>query len=126
MWIFRFQKLKPKDYNYIKRVFDKIWFFPKKISWIIFIKALFFHILQKKSWRKISEILSCNHIVLFNFYNKFKDNSEIKNIFLYFAEKRIIIFVDEKIKTFTNKDLDENIIFLENTKKELEKFFLIL
>lgn len=125
MWILRFNKIKTKDYNYIKRVFDKIWFFPKT-SWIIFIKALFLHILQKKSWRNIALNLNCSHLIIFNFFHKYKDFPEIKKIFLYFAKRKIIIFLDKDLKNFSNKDLDENEIFLENTKNEINKIFDIL
>lgn len=124
MWILRFHKIETKDYNYIKRVFDKMWFSPKKNSGIIFVKALFLHTLYWKSWRKISEILDCNHILLFNFFNKYKFFSEIKEIFFYFAERKIIIYIPENIKNFSNFDLDENKLFLENTKKELKKILL--
>lgn len=122
MWILRFHKLETKDYNHIKRVFTKIWF-NSRLSSIIFIKALFLHILEKKSWRKIWDFLNCSHILLFNFYTKYKNFLEIKEIFFYFAERKIIVFVPENIKNFSNSDLDENELFLENTKNEIEKIF---
>ena len=120
MWLIRTHKLQPKDYNYIKRVFDKIWFFPKRISWIIFVKALFFHILQKKSWRNIATILNCSHLAIYNFFSNYKKYDEIKEIFFYFSDRRIIVFIEDK-KTFSNDDLDNNDDFLEGTKKELEE-----
>lgn len=122
MWILRFHKLQTKDYNHIKRVFEKIWF-NSRLSSIIFVKALFLHSLEKKSWRKIWEFLGCNYLLLYNFYNKYQKNSEIEKIFYYFSERKIIIFIDKNIKNFSNTDLDENEIFLENTKNELKKFF---
>ena len=44
MWIIRLHKLESKDYNYIKRVFEKIWFSPRKTATIVFVKALFLHL----------------------------------------------------------------------------------
>lgn len=123
MWLIRLHKIQTKDYNYIKRVFEKLWFQPRKTAWIIFIKALFFHILQKKSWRNVWDLLDCNHIIIYNFFCSYKSNPEIKNIFKYFANRRIIVFIKKDVKYFSNDDLDKNEIFLNNTNFEIEKIF---
>lgn len=120
MWLIRIHKIETKDYNYIKRVFDKMWFFPKKIPQIIFVKALFFHLLQNKSWRNIATILNCNYLSLFNFYSNYKENEKIYEILYYFAERRIIVFI-WKQKNFTNDDLDNNNDFLEITKFKISE-----
>ncbi len=120
MWIIRFHKLESKDYNFASRALKKMWFSPRKISPICFIKALFFHELQKKSWRAIWNLLWVNYIVLYNFYNKNYDNPLIKKIFYYFLETRIIVFVWEK-KSFSNKELDSSYDFYLLTKKEIDK-----
>ncbi len=93
MWIIRTNKLTTKEYNLVSRAFKKMGFFPRRISPIIFAKALLFHYLQKKSWRKISVILNCNYIALHSFYSKYKYSPEIIKIFHTFAESRIIVFV---------------------------------
>jgi len=53
MWLIRTNKITTKDYNKISRVFKKIGFFPRRLSPIIFVKALLYHKLQNKSWRAI-------------------------------------------------------------------------
>jgi hypothetical protein len=122
MWLIRLNKLTTKEYNLVTRVLKKIGFFPRKISGIIYIKALLFHLLQKKSWRSISILLNCNYIILHNFYSKYKNSGEITKIFHAFAESRIIVYVGEK-KTFTNEDLDNSLEFLKLTKTELNLIF---
>lgn len=122
MWLIRINKITTKEYNIITRTFKKIGFFPRRITPIIFIKAMFFHYLQKKSWRKISVLLNCNYIAIYSFYLKYKDNPEIKKIFHTFAESRIIVFIGN-IKHFTNDDLDNNKEFLKITKNELDNIF---
>ena len=60
------------------------------------------------------------YLLYLNFFSNYKKYDEIKEIFFYFSDRRIIIFIEDK-KTFSNDDLDNNDDFLEETKKELEK-----
>lgn len=122
MWLIRLNKLTTKEYNLVARAFKKMGFFPRKITGIIYIKALLFHLLQKKSWRGISVLLNCNYIILHSFYSKYKNSGEINKIFHAFAESRIIVFVAEK-KHFSNDELDNSIEFLKLTKGELNNIF---
>ncbi len=96
-----------------------MWFFPRKISPICFVKALFFNMLQKKSWRAIWNLVWTNHIALYNFYEKYKKDEEIKKIFHYFSEARVIVFIGEK-KSFSEVELDNSKEFYLLTKKEIE------
>ncbi|MDD3145636.1 MAG: hypothetical protein PHV23_06050 [Candidatus Gracilibacteria bacterium] len=122
IWLIRINKITTKDYNYVARVFKKIGFSPRRITPIIFIKALFYHTLQKKSWRSISELLNCNHIALHSFYSNYGNKKEIIKIFHYFAKAKVIVFIGEN-KTFTNDDLDNNDAFLKLTISELNYIF---
>ncbi len=119
MWIIRLHKLQTKDYNFVARVLKKLWFIPRKVSPICFIKALFYHVLQKKSWRAIGNLLWTNHIVFYNFYEKYKKNPEIKIIFHYFLEARVIVFIGNK-KSFSEIELDNSKEFYILTKREIE------
>lgn len=122
IWLVRINKINTKDYNYVARVFKKIGFVPRTITPIIFIKALFYHTLQKKSWRSISLLLNCNHIALHSFYTNYWNNKEIKKIFHHFCEARVIVFIGEN-KTFSCDDLDNKEYFLKLTKDELNNIF---
>lgn len=122
IWLIRINKITTKDYNYVARVFKKIGFIPRTITPIIFIKALFYHTLQKKSWRSISLLLNCNHIALHSFYSNYWNNKEIKQIFHHFLESRVIVFIGEN-KTFSCDDLDNKDLFLKLTKQELNNIF---
>lgn len=119
MWIIRFQKLESKDYNYISRRLLKAWFKARKLSPILFIKALIYNKLQKKSWRQISDILWVNHIVLFNFYKTYFVSPEVKEIFNHLAKNKVIIyFWDNRIIKKSDLEIDNN--FLLETLRELE------
>jgi len=96
-----------------------MWFFPRRLTPIIFIKALFFHVLQKKSWRSISILLNCNHIALHSFYSNYWNKEEIIKIFHYFIDVKVIVFIG-KTKTFSNDDIDNKELFLKLTKDELK------
>lgn len=85
---------------------------------IIFIKALFYHSLQKKSWRAISQLLNTNHIALHSFHQNYCDDTQIKEIFHYFAKSRVIVYVADR-KTFSNEQIDNSNEFLELTLQEL-------
>ncbi|RKW22388.1 hypothetical protein D8B46_05495 [Candidatus Gracilibacteria bacterium] len=122
MWIIRLHKLESKDYNYIKRVFEKIGFSPRKTATIVFVKALFLHLLQKKSWRNIATELNCSYLSIFSFYSIYRENIELKNIFKYFARRRIIVFVG-KVKYFSNEDLEQSEEFFKLTIRELKSIF---
>lgn len=122
MWIIRLNKLTTKEYNQVSRTLIKLWFHTRKTSWITYIKALLFHILQQKSWRNISLLLNCNYIALHSFYSKYKNSPEIKKIFHTFAEARIIVFIEEN-KHFTNNELDNSDKFLKLTKSKLNNIF---
>jgi hypothetical protein len=96
MWLIRFHKLEPRDYNMISRQLEKAWFSTRKISPIIFIKSSIEHILNKKSWRQISNNLPYSHIPLYNFYNKFKNTPEFSQILFTLANRRIILNIKGK------------------------------
>ena len=121
MWIIRLNLLTTREYNLIARTFKKIRFVPKRIPPIIFIKALLFHYLQKKSWRNISSNLNCNYIALFNFYSKYWKSPEIKELFHTFWDRDIIVFIWNSTHFYIN-DLN-NEIFKKITKIEIDKIF---
>lgn len=120
MWIIRFQKIKTKDYNFVKNIFRKMWFFPKNTKEIAFIKAIFFHLLQWKSWRAIWKLLWIeNHLIFYKFYVKYKNNPDFEKIFHHFSDSKVIVFIGEK-KTFSNDDLDNSLEFELLTKNEIK------
>jgi len=122
MWIIRFHKIKPRDYNYVARELKKSGFIPRKITPILFIKAAIYHKLQKKSWRATAERLNTRHVYLFNFYKNIKDSDVIERIFHKFAERRIIVYIGNT-KTFTQYDLDNSSELLELTRERLRSIF---
>lgn len=119
MWIIRFHKIKPRDYNYVARELKKAGFIPRKITPILFIKAAIYHKLQKKSWRNTAERLNTRHVYLFNFYKNIQDSNVLDTIFHKFADRRIIVYVGNT-KTFTEHDLDNSQDFLQLTKQQLQ------
>jgi len=122
MWIIRFQKLKTKDYNYINRKLANLWFFTRKLSWVLLIKASIYHIIEKKSWRCISSKLGVNHIQLFKFYSNHKNTPEFKEIFHYLIDSKVLAFIPDN-KSFILSDIDNNIEFLKLTKNQIEIIF---
>ena len=119
MWIIRFDKFNTKDYNFIKRHLNKAWFNPKKIAPVIFIKACIMHTFQNRSWRHISNTFNLNHIVLYNFYNSYKNTKELKIILDKLVDNWVILFLDE-LKSFNFKNIDQTII--DNTKKKMNSY----
>jgi len=122
MWIIRFHKIKPRDYNYVSRELKKSGFIPRKVSPILFIKAAIYHKLQKKSWRNTAERLNTRHVYLFNFYKKLEKKDVLSRIFHTFAERRIIVYVGNT-KAFTEHDLDNSQDFLQLTRERLQSIF---
>lgn len=113
VWLIRLHNITPKDYNNVTRAFKKIWFFPKQVTPMIFIKALIAYHFQQKSWRSIAKELHCTHIALFNFYSKYGKSSEIIKIIHNFADQWIIVFIDEN-QVYSSNTLDNS-----NTSKQL-------
>nr|MDD3720562.1 hypothetical protein [Candidatus Gracilibacteria bacterium] len=122
MWIIRFQNLKTKDYNYINRKLQKLGFFTRKLSGIVFIKASIYHIIEKKSWRDISTKLGVNHIQLFKFYSNYKNSNELLEIFHYLSDNKVIAYIGDN-KRFNLNDIDNNEEFLKLTKKQITNIF---
>ena len=119
MWLIRFHKLEPRDYNMISRNLEKAWFSSRKISAIIFIKSAIEHLLLKKSWRQIANNFPHSHIPLYNFYNNFKNTSEFHKILFTLAERRIILNI-EGIKIITQDDINNNSDVLKLTLSSLK------
>lgn len=122
MWIIRFQKFKTKDYNYINRKLANLWFFTRKLSWVLLIKASIYHIIEKKSWRNISNKLWVNHIQLFKFYSNYKNTIEFKEIFHYLINNKVLAYIPDNM-SFNLNDIDNNDEFIKLTKKQLETIF---
>jgi len=122
MWIIQFQKIKPRDYNFISRLLKKSWFISRRIPDIVLVKSIIIHILQKKSWRFIANNFWVSHIALFNFYNFIKEKEELKIIFHEFIDRRILLYISEN-KQYSNEYLDNNEEIIKLTKIELEKVF---
>ena len=122
MWIIRNNKITTKHYNQVSRAFNKIWFYPRTISHMIFIKALFLYYLEKRSWRNISNKLNCNYIALFNFNKKYYKNEEIYKIFQSFATDKIIIYIKEN-ESFSYEQIDNTNKYLKLTFNELKNIF---
>lgn len=107
MWLIRFHKLEPRDYNMISRKLEKAWFSSRKISPIIFIKSSIEHLFMKKSWRQIASQLPYSHIPLYTFYSNFKDNTEFKEILFTLCERRIILNIEGK-KTISQAEINNS------------------
>jgi hypothetical protein len=118
IWLIRLNKITTKDYNYVARVFKKIGFFPRSITPIIFVKAIFYHSLQNKSWRAISLLLNCNHIALHSFYSNYWNKEEVIWIFHYFVKSKVIVYIGDT-KSFTNDEIDNKDKFLKLTTSRL-------
>lgn len=99
-----------------------MWFFPRRISSIVFVKAMFYHKLQKKSWRSIWALLNTNHIALHSFYNNYSKKEEIIKIFHYFCDAKVIVFVGDK-KHFSIDEIDNTDYFYKLTIQELKSIF---
>lgn len=124
MWIIQFQKIKPRDYNFISRLLKKSWFISRRIPDIVLVKSTIIHILQKKSWRFIANNFWVSHIWLFNFYNFIKEKEELKIIFHEFIDRRILLYL-AKNKQYSNENLDNNEEIIKLTKIELESIITI-
>jgi len=122
MWLIRTNKITTKEYNLVARKFKKIWFYPRRLTPMTFIKAMWLSYLQKKSWRKISKLLNCNYISLYNFDQKYNLYPEIYEIFHSFINARIFVYVGEN-KHFTCEELDNSNKYLKLTLKQLNHIF---
>lgn len=118
MWLIRFHKLEPRDYNMISRQLEKAWFSSRKISPIIFIKSSIEHIINKKSWRQIANPLPYSHIPLYNFYHKFKNTHEFSQILFTLANRRIILNIKGK-KQLSEDEINNSNELLELTLEAL-------
>lgn len=119
MWLIRFHKLEPRDYNMISRQLEKAWFSSRKISPIIFIKSSIEHLINKKSWRQISNNLPYSHIPLYNFYNKFKKSPEFLKILFTLVQRRIILNIEGK-KQISEHEINNSPEVLELTLSTLK------
>jgi len=119
MWLIRFHKLKPRDYNMISRRLEKAWFSSRKISPIIFIKSSIKHLLLKKSWRQIASNLPYSHLSLYNFYNKFKNTPEFSQIIFTLCERRILLNIEGK-KQISEEDINNSSELLKLTLATLK------
>ncbi len=122
MWIIRFQYITPAQYNLVSRYCKKQGFFPRQTPAIVFVKAFILHLIQKKSWRAISNQFWVNHIQLHSFYSKHKQNKEFLKILHAFAKARIIVFTADT-KQFNNDQLDNSKQFLKLTLARLDTIF---
>jgi hypothetical protein len=119
MWIIRFQKLNPRDYNSISRILKKAGFSPRRISPIVFAKALILHKIQKKSWRVLSQYFGVSHVALFKLFQEISPQKELYDkIFHTFSSSKSIVYIGD-IKVFTQDDLDNSEHFSLLTKTEL-------
>jgi hypothetical protein len=125
MWIIRFQKLKTKDYNYINRKLTNLWFFTRKLSGVLLIKASIYHIIEKRSWRNISNKLWVNHIQLFKFYSTYKNTKEFNEIFHYLINSKVLAYIPDN-KSYILSDIDNNPEFIKLTKNQIEIIFMML
>lgn len=114
MWLIRFHKLEPRDYNMISRKLEKAWFSSRKISPIIFIKSSIEHLLLKKSWRQIASNFPHSHIPLYNFFNNFKSSREFHEILFTLCERRIILNIEGK-KSISQEDINNSTELLKLT-----------
>jgi hypothetical protein len=96
MWLLKFQNIKSSDYWKITRLCKKSGFFPKKFSATILVKWIITHILLKKSWRKISEIIWIPYLPIYQFYKKIENKPELKEMLKYFCEKKVISYIWNK------------------------------
>ena len=119
MRLIKFNKLETKDYNYVNRHLQKAGFKPRKVAWIIFVKAIVMHSLQKKSWRYISKIFNVNHIILHTFYKNYTKNNEILKILHLFVDRWIIVYLGEN-EAFSYSELTNSSSIINLTKKKLE------
>ncbi len=119
MWIIRFQKIKPSDYNFINRLLKKSGFVSRKFSSVILVKASILYLLQRKSWRVLAKEFWVWYIALYNFYSFIKNKKELKEIFHRFIDKRVVLFVGKE-KLITKGYLDNNKFLIILTKQELE------
>lgn len=119
MWIIRFQKIKPKDYNFISRLLKKSWYCSRKVPDIVLVKGIILHAFQKRSWRSISAEFWASHICFYKFYNFIKAQNNLQKIFFHFIENRTIVYIKEK-QSFDIEYLDNNDELIKLTKEKLE------
>lgn len=122
MWIIRFNKITPAQYNLVKRYCKKQGFVPRQTPTIVFIKACIEHLLQKKTWRGIASDYNITHIGLYNFYHAHKWNTGLHKIFHAFARARIIVYI-ANTRSFNITTLDNNPDTLKLTLQELDTIF---
>lgn len=119
MWIIRFHKLKTSDYNFITRECKKGDFLPRKLSPILYAKAMVLFLCKKKSWRQIGEELGTSHIYFFHFYQKYEKSEMLSRILTHLADSRVALYIGEK-HSFTVDELDNSDELLVLTKSKLK------
>jgi hypothetical protein len=121
MWLIRFQNIKSSDYSKITRLCKKSGFCPKKFSATILVKWILIHILLKKSWRKISSQIWIPYLPIYQFYNKIKDKEEMKEMLIFFCEKKVISYIWNK-KNISREFLESKELVVDSLD-EIKKNF---
>lgn len=119
MWIIRFDKLKPKDYNSLQRIFKKSGFITRRISPIVYGKSLVVHFLQKRSLRRVAKEYQISHIALHKFIIFIKKKIEFEKIFHVFLKSGSIVFIGDKTY-FSRDDLDNSSKIYSLTEQTLK------
>ena len=68
-------------------------------------------------------MLNTSHIPLHSFYSNHFKKEEIKKIFHYFAEAKVIVYIGNS-KYFSTEEIDNNNTFYKLTLDEIESIFM--
>lgn len=119
MWIIRFHLLQTKHYNKIHRICKKYGFITRKISPLVYSKALLLHTTQKTSWRTLGNQFWVDHILLYRFSDFSCRSDMYREILHVFLESRSALYIGDSRQVHI-ESLNNSSEIYNLTKREFE------
>ncbi len=86
---------------------------------MILMKGILLHVFQNKSWRQVGSELNIPHLPIYNFYSQIQHTSELRELLVYFIERRIALsLLTERATTREYLETDE---VVERSREEFIK-----
>jgi len=103
MWIVFQERFQTKDYNKLKRIFNKQWVWQLRYSHVVITKVLIEKYCLLKSWRSISNKYWINHSTLYHICNNLLFREVIVEILEYCLHRNILVLYSKNLKSSLSK-----------------------
>ena len=98
MWIVFQERFQTKDYNKLKRIFEKHWIWKLRYSHVVIIKVAIEKYCLWKSRRHISGKYWINYSTLYHIYNNSISTTIIRESLEYCLSRKILVYYTEDLK----------------------------